>query len=125
MKQQWALLSSGYQCPQQQKVHQVCCYYQARLITAITDNQGRAARHLLVKEKSQCRAAQITSATVNTLPSAVTEIKTTILRMLIYSSLTTPCTLAPMLTLSPWHPQQLHTCGLVHRYAAQSKYKEI
>lgn len=70
MKQQWALPSSGYQCPQQQKVHHVCCHYQVFLIIAITGKQGRAARHPLFKNKSQCRAAQITSATVNTLPSA-------------------------------------------------------
>lgn len=55
MKQQRALPTSGHQCPQQQKVHQVCCHYQVCLITAITGSQGRAARHLLFKGK---KAAQ-------------------------------------------------------------------
>lgn len=39
------------------------------LITAITCSQGRAARQLLFKEKRQSRAAEISPATVNTLPS--------------------------------------------------------
>lgn len=68
MKQQWVLTTSGCQCPQQQKVHQVCCHYQVCLITAITSKQGRAARHLLFKEKGQRRTAQIIPATVNTSP---------------------------------------------------------
>lgn len=34
--------------------------------------------------------------------------------MLIYSSLTTPCTQAPTLTVSPQYPQCLHTCGLIN-----------
>lgn len=67
MKQQRALPTSGHQCPQQQKVHQVYCHYQVYLITAITGSQGRAARHLLFKGK---KAAQSTPATVNTSPAA-------------------------------------------------------
>lgn len=70
MKQQWVLLTSGHQCPQQQNVHQGCCHYQVRLITAITSSQERAARHLLFKGKRQHGAAQTISATVNTSPSA-------------------------------------------------------
>lgn len=70
MRQRWALPTSGHQCPQQQKVHQVCCHYQVCLITTITSSQGRAARHLLFKGKRQHRAAQIISETVNTSPSA-------------------------------------------------------
>lgn len=69
-KQQWTLPTSGHQCPQQQKVHQVCCHYQVCLITVITSSQGRAPRHLLFKEKRQHEAAQSISATVNTSPSA-------------------------------------------------------
>lgn len=61
-------LTSGCHCPWQQ--YQVHHHYKVCLITAITSNQGKAVRHLLFKEKRQCRAAQITSATVNALPSA-------------------------------------------------------
>lgn len=74
----WGLILSGNEHSQPQDIRVLSSrrystsvvITRCALITAITSSQGRAARQLLFKEKRQSRAVEITSATVNTLPSA-------------------------------------------------------